>query len=74
MIKGYTLEVMKKDINQHSKTYGQYYGSTCFHYGTEEEARKDMKELFHDRFCILTEWMQDGGFGDYEIEIARQNW
>lgn len=69
---GYTLEVMKEDTRAGHE--GLFYGSDCFHYSTETEARKDMRERFPDKFCILTEWGQDGGFGDYEIEIERQNW
>lgn len=70
MIKGYTVEVMKKRSNGSG-----YYGSTLHHYKSESEARSDMKSIWGNEFCILTEWAQfDGGFGDYEIEIARQNW
>ena len=69
MKKGYTVEVMKEREDGKG-----YYGSTCYNYKTIEEARNDMKRLWADKFCILTEWMQDGGFGDYEVEIERQNW
>lgn len=69
MVKGYTVEVMKKRADGKG-----YSGSSCFNYGSEAEARRDMKTVFRGKFCILTEWMQDGGFGDYEIELCRQNW
>lgn len=68
-IKGYTVEVIKRDENGYGVSSKQY------NYKTEEEARSEMTGIFKNMFCILTEWAQfDGGFGDYEIEIARQNW
>lgn len=64
-IKGYTVEVIRRDLRTSKK----------FHYETEQDARNEMNTIFKGMFCILTEWAQfESGLGNYEKEVARQNW
>lgn len=68
-MKGYSLEVIIRDENRRG------IGSEMYHYKTKEEALKEMKGNFKNEFCILTEWEQfPSGLGNYEVEVARQNW
>ena len=65
MTKGYTLEVVDRKNKR----------SDCYNFRTLEELELERNSNHKNDFCIVTEWAQyKGGFGDYEIEIARYNW